>query len=791
MKNTLFFNDSFSPILLENEETETDELRNAIFLRFRTSAATNQKLYITVRNAEYNVDLEPSTDYDYRLEGTYWAPGGITKLQLKNDELVSVFTQITFPEIISTDAALLEESAYNNAYYLQGKEDKDEELRQQVITYTNGVEYNVQSDLTLPKIIEIKFSSVLANTQALFSATINLAASQIEDTGDVTFRIRVNRVMDEVFIPVQTVRNGRYIVTISYPITNVSQNDRNEINVYMTTSTGNIQIEQGQIRASVTASGLSRSEAFTGDIDWTELLGTIEVPQAYSVIIPVEDTAAVTVNSNGLPASFSEIIGPAVLQGSHVTIAPIEEEPSIGRMVLYFTINTENAGQYSYSRAYISIQSDEFSLNESYPFLSQAETIDSGSMKVCNVETSTMDFASIEGLRVVADGENAQAELPSIYQQVDYIESTGGQYIDTGFKPGFNTKVIVDVEVSTAASGNCLLFGSRDAYGSRMFETGWNTSKEMSNDYGAYREFTQTNYSGRLLVERDKEKLKVNGTQVSAVSGASNFTAPVNMTIFCWNQTAGTIASGGFKMYSCKIYDNNVLIRDFIPCYKKAEGTIGMYDLIGETFYSNSGSGVFVKGQDVSQYMTLITDGTDLYSISGGSLTASIGLLSNLSASTFMAYGFEQLSECTDAEDDILALVDFGILRWCQDGGDTSSMTATVTAIPNAQSVITPSLSLTDSNISGIELVTTETSGNPRASIKFDDGPWEYYDTSDGDWFEEGHGTRGYMTVADLENLSEQIWSDKLIGVDEMQTKFTLPSRNDKVTEIQYKFLNE
>lgn len=795
MKNTLFFNDSFAPILLENEETDTDELRNAIFLRFRTTAATNQKLYITVRNAEYEEDLEPSTDYDFRLEGLYWAAGGVTKLQLKNDQLISVFTQITFPEIISTDAALLEDAEHVNAYYLQGKEDKDEELRQQVITYANGTEYNITPESVLPKIIEIKFASVLTNTQALFNATINLAASQIEDAGDITFRIRVNRVFDETFIPIQTVRNGRYIVTISYPIRNVSQNDRNQIDVYMTTSAGNIQIEQGQIRASVTASGLSSSEAFTGDIEWLEILGTITVPQAYAVIIPIAETANVSVSSNKLPATFTELLGPAILQSGRVTISPITEEPAIGRMVLYYTINTERAGQYSYNRAYVNIQADAFSLNESYPFLSEVDTIDSGSLKVCDVELSTMQLASKTGLSVVAEGEGGGgARLPAEYQEVEYIETPGYCKLNTQYTPTEKTRIVADMQ-ETQANNYPRFFANGNLTGVG------NVVMEMENGrlfvkFGVSASYTVTNFYRDLQrheYEIDGNVCYIDGTQIASVT-AGPFTSAAPIGIFSSPSNTSGLDFFKGKLFSFKIYENGILAQNFVPCYRKADSVIGLYDTVNDGFIVNSGTGVLTKGADVlpgSTYRTLISDGTNVYTISSGALSASVGLLANLTASMFSTYGFEQLSDCTDAQAGILALVDFQILRWCTDAGDISTMVATVAAVPTAQSITTPVVSLTDFNVSGIELVTTDTEGNPRVSISFDGGSFEYYDTTDQEWKAEGTGSRGYMTVADLEDITEAMWAAKLYGVTTMQTKFTLPTVSDTVAEIQYKFLNE
>ena len=55
-----------------------------------------------------------------------------------------------------------------------------------------------------------------------------------------------------------------------------------------------------------------------------------------------------------------------------------------------------------------------------------------------------------------------------------------------------------------------------------------------------------------------------------------------------------------YRVYSFKAYEYDVLIRDMIPCYRKADHVIGMYDLVNDVFYTNSGTGTFYKGPDVN-----------------------------------------------------------------------------------------------------------------------------------------------------------------------------------------------
>ena len=53
------------------------------------------------------------------------------------------------------------------------------------------------------------------------------------------------------------------------------------------------------------------------------------------------------------------------------------------------------------------------------------------------------------------------------------------------------------------------------------------------------------------------------------------------------------------RIYSFNIIRGTELIFDFVPCYRKLDGEIGMYDLIGDKFYSNNGTGTFKKGNDI------------------------------------------------------------------------------------------------------------------------------------------------------------------------------------------------
>jgi hypothetical protein len=42
-------------------------------------------------------------------------------------------------------------------------------------------------------------------------------------------------------------------------------------------------------------------------------------------------------------------------------------------------------------------------------------------------------------------------------------------------------------------------------------------------------------------------------------------------------------------------------VRDFIPA-RMSSGTVGLYDLVNDVFYTNNGSGVFMPGPVTNNY---------------------------------------------------------------------------------------------------------------------------------------------------------------------------------------------
>ena len=184
--------------------------------------------------------------------------------------------------------------------------------------------------------------------------------------------------------------------------------------------------------------------------------------------------------------------------------------------------------------------------------------------------------------------------LPAGYIACEYLESTGTQYIDTGFTPTNTTKVDVDVALlgfsgtSSVSRWCCVLNSGSPRYGlffgydqSQSFaatiQLGWGSV--YKNILYTFSEQTRFN----AVVEN--ASVYVNGDLIDSAT-ANTFTAGSTLQIF--RSKSGESA----RVYKCKIYDNGTLVRDLIPCLD-TNGAPCMYDVITKQTYYNAGTGTF------------------------------------------------------------------------------------------------------------------------------------------------------------------------------------------------------
>ena len=206
-------------------------------------------------------------------------------------------------------------------------------------------------------------------------------------------------------------------------------------------------------------------------------------------------------------------------------------------------------------------------------------------------------YQKIEIPHVLGNNSGTTNKLPEGYQRLTYIESSGTQYIDTGFAPNQNTRTVLDIQVINTGSNGAFL-GGRTSNSSNMYAMFFLSAGTFRTDYGTkQKSISVSDLTARYLI--DKNKTVTSFGEYSATHDASTFTTPCSMALLAVNTngTVGTCLSA--KLYSCQIYDNGTLVRDFVPCINPS-GTAGLYDMVNSKFYESVGSGSFVAGDEVA-----------------------------------------------------------------------------------------------------------------------------------------------------------------------------------------------
>lgn len=195
------------------------------------------------------------------------------------------------------------------------------------------------------------------------------------------------------------------------------------------------------------------------------------------------------------------------------------------------------------------------------------------------------------------------SRLPSGYTEVEYIQSSGTQYINTGIRPTQTLRTVMDVEPTTNG-------GSSPKY----FIYSYYSTNAAVYQYSAYRDNTGVNAcmggartaswknvssdatSHRIQLEMDANTVTAtaDGNTV-ALTNSTFSTSMSNITVLSTATTSSCISA---KLYSCQMYANEALVRDFVPC-TNSSGAAGLYDIVGDKFYANAGTGKFTAGSAV------------------------------------------------------------------------------------------------------------------------------------------------------------------------------------------------
>lgn len=215
-----------------------------------------------------------------------------------------------------------------------------------------------------------------------------------------------------------------------------------------------------------------------------------------------------------------------------------------------------------------------------------------------------MDLMSIRRRMLMA----SKKRLPSAYQEVEWIGCNGIQYITTDYIPTIteNMKIEMDYMFTKKQDEDSFLFGSRldGSFNTVTFqcENYNNNNWYCANGIWQFRNVLSmrgNNLNTRYSLVMDGNVITIsNLTYTTSETRRNNYAVPIY--IFAGNWIGGTqYINVGARIYSLTFTADGVKEAEFVPCYRKLDGEIGLYDTVSKTFYTNAGTGTFLKGADV------------------------------------------------------------------------------------------------------------------------------------------------------------------------------------------------
>lgn len=174
--------------------------------------------------------------------------------------------------------------------------------------FINASPFTISSSPT--EVISIDFTSK-EETTASFLATI-IFDIETDNMSELTVIYKMNNEEIANFYPTKTCSTSKDFLTLFLPITQVVENSSNTLSVYLKASSGVVNIEEGQIKATISGQGLVAGVGeWNGRIDVSDTFSSILIPQTNFTIENFTDTLVISqqfVVSQAITQNISNVL---------------------------------------------------------------------------------------------------------------------------------------------------------------------------------------------------------------------------------------------------------------------------------------------------------------------------------------------------------------------------------------------------------------------------------------------------------------------------------------------------
>lgn len=195
--------------------------------------------------------------------------------------------------------------------------------------------------------------------------------------------------------------------------------------------------------------------------------------------------------------------------------------------------------------------------------------------------------------------------LPEEYEEVEYLESTGTQWIDTGVV--FDDDDIYDIHLKFLHTDTETYKAAKVIFGCQDNNVGIALIYRTSGTIGLFHRANTPTWT----VEND------NLWHDLSITIDSNIHIKYDELLGTYNKNKGAYNKKKIYLFAnnfISLQHSNVRCAFFkikdkinlIPCYRKSDNKPGMYDLVSGEFFINQGEGEFIKGPEVKKKVKYI-----------------------------------------------------------------------------------------------------------------------------------------------------------------------------------------
>ena len=309
-----------------------------------------------------------------------------------------------------------------------------------------------------------------------------------------------------------------------------------------------------------------------------------------ALVFMITATTSVTYAEDDMKTVASKAYVDTQIETKQLKI-PAAGQPNVGAGETVMTYTSTGNGQIGERGLYSDISSYDATTDGDK--LITASALNATFTNLPTTPTTKLECANqADGctLWTIVDQTAYAIQLPDGYTRLQYIESTGTQYI--------NTRVVqdvlnfwVDMDVSFANPNERCLFGvssSSPLYFGRAQGGRFEMNQKYTSLYSGQNKRVNLQWGKDPNSNKMKLSVVVDGQTESLFSQQSGFIRNNNFVVF-GNNSGDSIAyilKG--KIYFAKIYKNNILVFNGIPVQHNSDNAVGMYDTVSGQFFTNA-----------------------------------------------------------------------------------------------------------------------------------------------------------------------------------------------------------